>query len=133
MRGCGCMQCLKCGKETEENQVFCNSCLESMEQYPVKCTAPVHLPERKSEQIPKKIPKKKWMFSVEEQIGHLKATIRRLVIAVVILSLIIVLGAGFTARVLYEIHTQRLTGKNYAVETTPSASVTSVPSVTRVP
>ena len=127
------MQCLKCGKETEENQVFCNSCLESMEQYPVKCTAPVHLPERKPDHVPKKIPRKKWMFSVEEQIGHLKTTIRRLVITVVILSLIVLLGAGFIGKVLYDIHMQRLTGKNYAVETTPSTSVTTVPSVTRVP
>ena len=30
------MFCMKCGKEIGEHQVFCNSCLEIMSQYPVR-------------------------------------------------------------------------------------------------
>ena len=121
------MQCLKCGNETEENQVFCRHCLEVMEKYPVKCTAPVHLPDRKLDAPPKKISRKKWLYSPEEQISHLKTTRRRLIITVVVLSLLIVLGAGVLGKILYSVHLQHLAGKNYAVETTPTTAATSVP------
>lgn len=30
------MNCLKCGREIEEGQVFCNDCLVQMAKYPVK-------------------------------------------------------------------------------------------------
>ena len=38
------MACIKCGKETDQNQAFCDSCLEVMEQYPVKPDVVVQLP-----------------------------------------------------------------------------------------
>ena len=38
------MYCLRCGKETEGEKVFCASCLESMEKYPVKPGQPIVLP-----------------------------------------------------------------------------------------
>ena len=30
------MNCLKCGRDIAEDQLFCESCLEVMDQYPVK-------------------------------------------------------------------------------------------------
>ena len=38
------MGCMKCGKETGDGQVFCDSCLEVMAQYPVKPDTVVTLP-----------------------------------------------------------------------------------------
>lgn len=38
------MGCMKCGKETTDGQVFCDSCLEVMEKYPVKPDTVVQLP-----------------------------------------------------------------------------------------
>ena len=40
------MDCLKCGKETEEKNVFCADCLAVMARYPVKPGTPVQLPRR---------------------------------------------------------------------------------------
>ena len=44
------MGCMKCGRDVQEGQIFCVSCLETMEKYPVKINAPVNLPSRKAEQ-----------------------------------------------------------------------------------
>ena len=41
------MQCMKCGMEVPEGQVFCNGCLEVMDKYPVKPGTPVHIRPRK--------------------------------------------------------------------------------------
>ncbi len=41
------MKCMRCGNQTEENQVFCAECLEDMERQPVKPGTPVLLPDRK--------------------------------------------------------------------------------------
>lgn len=38
------MNCLKCGREIEEGQVFCNDCLVQMAKYPVKPGTAVQLP-----------------------------------------------------------------------------------------
>lgn len=45
------MQCLKCGRETNEKQVFCDSCQAVMDSCPVKPGTPAVIPER-----PKKRP-----------------------------------------------------------------------------
>lgn len=46
--GVGCLNCLKCGREIEEGQVFCNDCLVQMAKYPVKPGTAVQLPSRGS-------------------------------------------------------------------------------------
>lgn len=40
------MSCMRCGKETDENQVFCAECLADMERHPVKPGTPIQLPSR---------------------------------------------------------------------------------------
>lgn len=42
--GVGRLNCLKCGREIEEGQVFCNDCLVQMAKYPVKPGTAVQLP-----------------------------------------------------------------------------------------
>ena len=41
------MQCMKCGLEIPDGQVFCDGCLEIMDKYPVKPGTPVHILPRK--------------------------------------------------------------------------------------
>lgn len=41
------MQCMKCGKDTGEGQVFCDGCLAEMEKYPVKPGTHVYIPRRR--------------------------------------------------------------------------------------
>lgn len=64
------MYCLKCGRETVSEKVFCNECLELMKQHPVKPGTAIQLPQRASMAVPKKAPKR--VLSPEEQIVRLK-------------------------------------------------------------
>ncbi len=40
------MQCLRCGREILEGQVFCNDCQKVMERHPVKPHTVVNIPQR---------------------------------------------------------------------------------------
>lgn len=69
------MYCLKCGRETGSEKVFCDDCLTSMEQYPVKPGTPIHLPRRDAADASKKSARSKRATSPEEQISFLKKVI----------------------------------------------------------
>ena len=67
------MYCLRCGRETEEEQAFCLECQKEMAKYPVDPNAVVQLPVRK-QSSPKKAVKRK--APPEEQIKYLKRRLR---------------------------------------------------------
>ena len=61
------MNCMKCGVEIPENQVFCDHCLAVMDDYPIKPDAHIHLPKRETPvEAPKRSNKKKRTLSPEE-------------------------------------------------------------------
>lgn len=75
------MTCMKCGRDIEENQVFCSACLEDMAKYPVKPGIAIQLPGRKEGPPPKKAyPKRKQPPTQEEQIRTLKKRLKGMVI-----------------------------------------------------
>lgn len=59
------MYCLRCGRETPDSKVFCNNCLDSMEDYPVKPGQPIVLPNRSVPQPVKKSRRAKPMNNEE--------------------------------------------------------------------
>lgn len=65
------MNCLKCGREIPETQVFCDDCLQVMASYPVKPGAAVYIPARPParRQSPRKM-----LPAPAEQIARLKKT-----------------------------------------------------------
>ena len=67
------MYCLRCGRETEEEQAFCLECQKEMAKYPVDPNAVVQLPVRK-QSSPKKAVKRK--APPEEQVKYLKHRMR---------------------------------------------------------
>ena len=67
------MYCLKCGRETEEEQAFCLDCQKEMVKYPVDPNAVVTLPVRK-QASPRKPVKRK--TPPEDQIRELKRRVR---------------------------------------------------------
>ena len=67
------MYCLRCGRETEEDQAFCLDCQKEMSQYPVDPNAVVMLPVRK-QTAPKKPVKRR--ISREEQVKLLRRRVR---------------------------------------------------------
>ena len=112
------MNCLRCGRETPNEQIFCERCLENMKKYPVKTGTAVHLPDRNAlEYRPQVIHRQP---SPEEQLQQLRKTVRVLITAVTLLSV----SLGITAWLLIRssLNTQRTMpgnmGRNYtAVET----------------
>ena len=71
------MNCLKCGREIEEGQVFCNDCLVQMAKYPVKPGTAVQLPSRGSAAVSKKVhSRRRTKTAPEEQLKALKKRIR---------------------------------------------------------
>lgn len=114
------MNCMKCGRETADNQAFCESCLLEMEQHPVKPGTVILLPNQPKQPPKKPVPKKKPTLSPEEQVPLLKKKVWRL--RFLALFLILVIGAlWYTAsRAITELDIQRLLGQNYStVETEP--------------
>lgn len=63
------VNCLKCGRETEDEQAFCLDCQKEMAKHPVDPNAVVILPKRK-QSLPKKSVKRK--LPLEDQIKLLK-------------------------------------------------------------
>lgn len=71
------MYCLRCGNETSDDHVFCDACLETMEQYPIKPGTPIKLPRKNAAPAVKKQSRKK-AITPEEQVIRLKVVIRTL-------------------------------------------------------
>lgn len=117
------MNCMKCGREIEESQVFCPECLAEMEKYPVKPGTVVQLPHTPSYQITKKPPqRRKAAPPLEEQIKVLRKWARMLAIALV-LAIALLAGVGYMAIQQYiEMENKVLPGQNYSTDVTPTTS-----------
>ena len=70
------MNCMKCGRDVEEGQVFCDSCLESMGQ-PLKINTPVLIPT----QPPRKVTFRRPVLNPEEEVKRLQKVNQNLILA----------------------------------------------------
>ena len=107
------MNCIKCGRETDEASVFCRECLAGMDKNPVKPGTPVVIPKR---------PKKTATYAVkkerpEDQIAKLQKQIKVLVgfCLVLILSLSVSIGVIVHHFVSTD-HNAPAIGQNYSTE-----------------
>ena len=113
------MNCMKCGTEIPEGQVFCDHCLSVMDRYPVKPDAHIHLPKRVTASDPAKRPvKKKRAPSAEEQVVSLRMKVLRLRLLAVILAFFLCVTGSFLALTLYQQYTTPATGRNYTIDVT---------------
>ena len=109
------MQCLKCGKETKSEQIFCDRCLASMEAYPVKPDVHIQLPKQTDRDLSKKSAKKRRAPSLEEQLVSLRRKNRRLI--ALLLVLVLLLGGAFYLLLHPHVSTEDADdGKNYTFE-----------------
>ena len=114
------MNCMKCGRETENEAVFCPDCLQIMEKYPVRPGTVVILPRRKEPSVLKKITKRH-IPAAEEQIKILRKWILILSVALVICIILIALMFKPTMHYVLDEHVE--IGQNYStVITTNEAS-----------
>lgn len=109
------MNCLKCGKKTENEQVFCSQCLETMEAYPVKPDVHIQLPGRRTTPAEMKAGRKRRTPSPEEMVAVLRKRQKVLQAAVAMLLALVVLLCVFGGRMLQKSQTGEETewGKNY--------------------
>ena len=80
------MNCLRCGRETENQQVFCKACLDYMALHPVRSDTPVYLPVRKEKEAPRK--QRRWHRrerSADEMVVILRKRVRFLTAVTLIL------------------------------------------------
>ena len=110
------MQCMKCGKDTADHQVFCPSCLQMMEAYPVKPGVVVNLPIRKVSAEVKKTSHRRRTMTPDEQIAYLQKHLRHSRILGWILAILLLASSGM---LLYEtIGPDRpVIGQNYTIDT----------------
>lgn len=111
------MACLKCGRKTEERQVFCDSCLQAMEENPVKPGTPVLLPTPRTSAAAKKQNHRKRTLPPEEQVIHLRRALRRMYVCVAVLILVLGLATVFLVREILE-QGGPVIGQNYTIDTT---------------
>ena len=108
------MFCLKCGRETAAEQVFCEGCLQTMQQYPVKPGTAVHLPHRDEA---KKPTVRKRGLSLEEQLRQLKRLNKRLRVVAALLTVVLCIATVMLVHTLLNGETAPLIGKNYTIDT----------------
>ena len=89
------MNCMKCGRETDGEQVFCTECLLDMEKYPVKPGTVVQLPRRVEPSSGKKAHSHRRVnLSPEEQVKLLKKRVR-------LLTFLLIVTLALAAALLY--------------------------------
>ena len=112
------MDCMKCGRTIEQGNVFCESCLETMDQYPVKPGTPIKLPKR-TPAAPKKPVSRRRSLSNEELVTVQRRTIKRLWAALICALLCLAVSVAF---MLYFAQNQEAVpniGQNYSTRSIP--------------
>lgn len=112
------MNCMKCGKETQQEQIFCPECLAEMEKYPVKPGIVVQIPVHPLKKQPHH---RRGAANHEEQLKRLSRINRRLIFALVLTVLIAVFFALLSFDVLEKYSMHKLLGQNYSVAVSTEA------------
>ena len=108
------MECIKCGRETQAGQTFCDECLQQMAKHPVKPGTPVHLPVRPASE---KAASRKRERTPAQVIGDLQKMIRWLTVTIAILSVLLCATAVFLLHALDAQNAKSAPGRNYTVDT----------------
>ncbi len=107
------MNCIKCGVEIKEPQVFCDRCLEEMEQYPVKPNVTVTLPPQVKASVSKKKNRRQRYTKPEDQIRQLRSTLRILLAALAVVFIAFVMVAVMMLNLLNEKEDETPSGQEY--------------------
>ncbi len=111
------MNCMKCGRELETEQVFCEECLLDMEKYPVPPGATVHLPPRRRETSGVRKQPRRRKLTPEEKVPILQKRIRILATALAI-ALLLLAACIYPAANYFIRHYNLRPGQNYTTITT---------------
>lgn len=109
------MDCIKCGRETRGEDIFCQECLAEMEKYPVQPGTVVLLPRRRDSSVSKKSVKRHTPSS-EELIENLRRQNAFLLFLLVVCVTAILLMFEPTMHYVLDEHYE--IGQNYSSVTT---------------
>ena len=112
------MNCMKCGREIEETQVFCAECLTEMEKYPVKPGTVVQLPSRITAAPVRKPVRRRPQMPPEEQNKLLKKRVWILRFLLTLTTALLITATGFLIWRMNEEDVDILPGQNYITEET---------------
>ena len=115
------MNCMKCGRETQDDSAFCQNCLTEMAKHPVLPETVVLLPRRRESSVIKKTTKRHTP-TLEEQNAELREWNRILLVIVVICIAAIAFMFKPTMHYVMDEHVE--IGQNYS-----SVSATTADSV----
>ena len=104
------MNCMKCGREVDEGQVFCWNCLQQMETEPIKITASVRIPRQPARRAATHRP----VLHLEEDVRRLERANENLRVWVLLLAM----AAVLLAMAVYHQEVGQAVaelGKNYAI------------------
>lgn len=105
------MNCMKCGREISDDNVFCTDCLLEMEKYPVDSGVVVLLPRRRESSIQKK-QIKRHAPPPEEQIAALRK--RLLILTLLLIACITAIVLMFEPTMHYVRDEHFEIGQNYS-------------------
>ena len=122
------MNCMKCGKEIPDSQVFCEDCLADMERHPVKPGTAVQLPEHTELHQRRQMVQKK-ETTPEEEISFLKKMVSGLMLTVTILLLVLCMAVTSLLQLRKNITGDNADiGKNYHTTDTTDPTSGTLPS-----
>ena len=107
------MGCLKCGRETQQAQVFCPVCQEAMQKYPVKPGTVIHLPQRDATPVEKPLPAEQWEERPSDQLPKLRRLTRWLTATIALLSILLCIATGMLVHTLNMNAAASTIGRNY--------------------
>ncbi len=111
-------QCLKCGKKTDGSNVFCSSCLEVMDTYPIKPGTVVQIQERPVAPVVKAHPVNHTAV-LKELVSRQRSLIRWLAGATALLTVLLLVTAAMLLQTLQTEQPSRpAIGRNYTTSTT---------------
>ena len=107
------MYCMKCGRDTMDDHVFCDICLQNMERHPVAPGTAVHLPNR-SAAVKRPVSRKR-SVPLEEQLHNLRRSLRRTRTFALILLVILAMTAVFLFHEITALDAP-IIGQNYTID-----------------
>lgn len=114
------MNCLRCGREKEEGNAFCSSCLSEMEKHPVSPNTVVVLPSRRRAPAKKGNLPKRQQLTQQQLLRKARRRCRSLAISTAVLAVLLA-GVIAMGAWLYLKPKAPPTGQNYTA--IPSASL----------
>ena len=104
------MGCMKCGKDTRADQVFCDDCQAEMVKYPVSPNTVVQIPIQPSK---KQVHHRRVTVTPEEQVKRLTGRVHWLSLLTVLSVGVALFFALLSFDILEKTSMQKLLGQNY--------------------